>query len=671
LNTPSYSPDFPPLLAACDFELYQRNIFRVTGLPVEATQREISRQAQKLQMMAEMGASSAPLPNAFSLSTPVSADQIREALARAKEPELRLIDEFFWFWPETAGEALADPALLAIQKGDRETAIQLWKERETYRSIPARHNLAVMHHLAAIDGSTRNLSATPSPADDNTLKFHWQEAASRWQMLEDHDEVWAILKQRIIALEDEAITYSVVRRFRYSLPVALAGLHAEAAFRSASRGDEPWTTFHKNLMGQSQVKSDEVEAIFARLLDPTRKRIEQDLAEVMKSPDHTTAGVRISLELLSRCQPQMELYDLLLGSESHHRVDLFDSVASAVNQIMVAYHQKTQDHANLREVLEEAMDFAKGSVIIERLRSNIAIAENNLSRARWSGVYHLLEAIFASKADSAEKIKRITKEILEPLAQTPQHETSTPGFKTLLDTIATAFREIAITSKNYTTALKAIHLAYRFVSDPESRIKFKHNLLMIEEGAGIATCGYCGNCKGEAKRKMIIPMYQMIDRTAQGLRFNTREIIIPRCSSCFADHQKHWHMMWVGSALGFLLGGFAAPWSATAGLAVSAILILIFLSTLNDDSPRSVTCGALMGLMAATVCIGLAGSEVTKIVFVNMVGGAIPCGAITWLFAKKLIYKQTPKAFALQTPMAISMTKAGWKQGVKPSNILN
>ncbi len=74
-----------------------RESIRITGLPVDATAKEIARHADKLKQMEELGYGAKANTAAFALDPPPSIDQIREAMQRLKEPERRLIDEFFWF----------------------------------------------------------------------------------------------------------------------------------------------------------------------------------------------------------------------------------------------------------------------------------------------------------------------------------------------------------------------------------------------------------------------------------------------------------------------------------------------------------------------------------------------------------------------------------------------
>src|SRR5947209_11611194 len=143
-----------PLLAAALPELYRANAFRIMGLPVDATERSIKRQAERVQLMEKFGGAGAlrtvgPLP----LNPEPGLDDIREAIHRLNSPERRLFDEVFWFWPaQTGGDSADDPALAALAKHDLKTATQIWYARaESDEHGLATHNVAVLYHAAALD----------------------------------------------------------------------------------------------------------------------------------------------------------------------------------------------------------------------------------------------------------------------------------------------------------------------------------------------------------------------------------------------------------------------------------------------------------------------------------------------------------------------------------------
>jgi hypothetical protein len=142
-----------PLIDAATKDLFRKNAFRITGLPVDATAREEAKHNDKIKQLAELGKDPHTQDAAFPIKPPPGLDEIREAIQKLNDPQKRLIDEFFWFWPQEHGQSKSDPAIQALAKGDSKTAIEIWngKEESTTDDVVASHNLALVYHIIALD----------------------------------------------------------------------------------------------------------------------------------------------------------------------------------------------------------------------------------------------------------------------------------------------------------------------------------------------------------------------------------------------------------------------------------------------------------------------------------------------------------------------------------------
>ena len=157
-----------PLINAATRNLYRNNAFRITGLPIDATNREIAKHVEKLRMMAELGQTQTGNKCAFALNPSPTTDDIREAIQKLKDPEARVIDEFFWFWPAEFGKSQSDPAIQALAKNDSQTAHQIWRDEIKNNhtdGIVAKHNLAILWHLTSLESEHELLNA------DNQTEF--------------------------------------------------------------------------------------------------------------------------------------------------------------------------------------------------------------------------------------------------------------------------------------------------------------------------------------------------------------------------------------------------------------------------------------------------------------------------------------------------------------------
>jgi hypothetical protein len=462
-------------MEACTLDLYQKNIFRITGLPVDATPKEVATQAKKLQMMIAEGLEGnvGGAKAAFPLAPPPTTEQIREALARMKEPEHRLIDEFFWYWPENFGSSKSDPAIQAVLAGDGQRAVHIWGERESDgRSLVAAHNLAVMFHMYAVDWTNHHILYNIDKDRDEKIKGYWRDAFDRWETLADADEIWDVMKERVRSLEDEALTTGFVRRMRRLLPQGFDRVNAEAALKFADLGRLDWTKYHVDFMRQTNQGMDDVDSTAELVLEPTRKRVEQRLRAADEQADERPAeGIKVAKDLMSHCKPLLAVFDLFHGDESHHRSELFDEVAETVANVLHAYQKSTGDTRAFVDLMKQALLFASGSHIRERLINYIAAGEDNLAAQKLAPIFKSLNSIEESHITPASKLQRIQREIM---GQLPTLASSigpqTDIYNNLVDSVAIVLRSVSVEAHNsasdLATALAAIELAYRLAADP-------------------------------------------------------------------------------------------------------------------------------------------------------------------------------------------------------------
>ena len=153
-----------PLMDACTPFVYRHNAYRITGLLADASVRDIKRRIDDLKHAEEMGDADEEHSHAFALRPPPSLEHIREAALRLQDPERRIVEEFFWFWPLDWENAKRDAALQALTNGDKKSPYQIWTGRisddHSDQSIISKHNLAVLYQMTALDGELLSLEKT-------------------------------------------------------------------------------------------------------------------------------------------------------------------------------------------------------------------------------------------------------------------------------------------------------------------------------------------------------------------------------------------------------------------------------------------------------------------------------------------------------------------------------
>ena len=165
-------------------ELYEQNAFRVLGLPVDASLRDVRRKQKKLERTRKLGINSNHRGGFLPLTPAPGEDETRKAMHRVQDPIARFLDEFFWFWPRKAG-AKDDDVLGLLRRKRVQDAHKLWLRYEGRSSNDkvSTHNLAVLYHLSALDSEQRLLRENLAEGDHKTRVGCWQRAYGRWGYL--------------------------------------------------------------------------------------------------------------------------------------------------------------------------------------------------------------------------------------------------------------------------------------------------------------------------------------------------------------------------------------------------------------------------------------------------------------------------------------------------------
>ena len=107
-------------------QLIQNNPYRVLGLPITATEREIAKQINTLATYAEMGKTKS-LETDFPFLSLIdrTPHTIEEAKKQIEQSESKLLYSLFWFWKNNSADELAFEVL---KEGNIDKAIYIWSK---------------------------------------------------------------------------------------------------------------------------------------------------------------------------------------------------------------------------------------------------------------------------------------------------------------------------------------------------------------------------------------------------------------------------------------------------------------------------------------------------------------------------------------------------------------
>jgi hypothetical protein len=357
--------------------LYRRNAFRLTGLPLTTGARDLARFGQRMEMLHRLNGGALTEPQkAFPAKPPPSFEDIREALQRLRDPEQRLVDEFFWFWPMEWSASADDDALAALAYGQTKRSMAIWRDAiNSADSRPAAlHNLAVLEHISAVEADSKiGISGSPSQAP------HWRGVYQLWGGVLRERAIWTILNERVLVLDDPRLTPTFVSEFRESLPNTLLAVSVALARRSAERGENREAGIHSAAIRESGFQAHIVEGSLKRLIEPESTRITTicDTATANAQKD-ARSGAAAAAGVLEQGGAPLASVDALLPAGDPKREDLHDRVADAALSCLVRYGNATKDWKRVIPIAEAIGRVAGTSSVQERVAANLETAKNNL-----------------------------------------------------------------------------------------------------------------------------------------------------------------------------------------------------------------------------------------------------------------------------------------------------
>ncbi|MEZ4601227.1 MAG: hypothetical protein R2940_15665 [Syntrophotaleaceae bacterium] len=363
--------------------LYRRNLFRILELSITATAADVRRRQKRQEMQRKLGIDSGPgKEHPLALNPPPAKEEINAALDRMNEPQTRLLDEIFWFWP--AQNDGPDAALEAIEQGRIEEARSLWTNqvKQEQNARIAVHNLAVLEHLQILDKENELGTCEREKDLAESLDQRWMHLFQQWQGVCEGEEFWDRVKVRVRELNDARLTTGFVRRIRKTLPKALLMINARMACSAADRGD---LAMVQRCLGQMQSGpwgSDLVEEALLEALRPSRDHIKAMIDHAKSRWSHDPVhGNRYVRELHSQALAQLVVMDRVLTEGHSVRTGLHEMVANAMLDGQVAFGKKTNDWTECIDLLNLALGLGIGESVRAQFEENIKVLNENQESA--------------------------------------------------------------------------------------------------------------------------------------------------------------------------------------------------------------------------------------------------------------------------------------------------
>ncbi len=442
------------LIEACTPLIYVRNPFRITGLAVDASTRDIKRRIDDLKQAEESGEAEEEHQHAFALTPPPTIEVIREAALSLQDPERRIIEEFFWFWPNKWGSGNSDPALIALKDGNKTSAFKTWvsamSDGQGIDATVAKHNLAVMYHLVALDSEHVALEHELEPEQHLTIEEYWQKCFLWWEELAEDEVFWSLVTDRIRMIDDPRLTTGHARRMRITFPEAMDKINALLAINYAERGKFDHVSNHIRYMKATNQGQDNVPKTLKAVTKSLRERVQNAVEKARASADRAPSQAAKSVhELLQAVAEPMRTLQMILPADDHEWIDLSDGVADGCFACQIAYARETKDWTTSHQILKSAANYAVSSETKERIADNLKkVADNQVYALYLEPLTKIIEGIDETSSFQ-EKVLAVNNVLMPRLLAVEQAKGITKEtYGVCADSVARYIRGLSVVAYN-------------------------------------------------------------------------------------------------------------------------------------------------------------------------------------------------------------------------------
>ena len=393
------------LLAMMRPQLYTLNAFRITGLDVAASIRDLACPPEGLEMSANT-AVDAQSRDVFELGDPAPG-QMQVAMQWLQSPEHRLMQAFFWFWP-LSFDRETDDGLLALNRGELRLAETFWtvygvgqRELESVQVFVdaccseaeqalllakkhslqrakaiSIHNLAVLHHLYAL-----RLEMAPKAhrAGQRAERLsEWKKAFAFWAVLRNQHGFSELFPERFQALYETWLTVAAQRIWK-SMPLALLTVNAELAAIAVEEQNFDEALEQRQIMKGSAFGPDCV----IQALHGSLKPLTEELARFCENAEASSranpaTGYPTVRGLLAEANKYLRGLRCLLDTGDSVRADAHDRVAQSARTCLWACANKTQDWHLAQPLFQECFNLAESNSLRFSLRQDIETIADNI-----------------------------------------------------------------------------------------------------------------------------------------------------------------------------------------------------------------------------------------------------------------------------------------------------
>ncbi|MFX0139326.1 MAG: hypothetical protein ACFFDN_37140 [Candidatus Hodarchaeota archaeon] len=553
------------------------NAFRITGLPITASYREITNRIDELLTFQKVG----KLPSYdtdFEWMGKINRteDSIREAANSLQTIEIKIQHALFWFWDFTPND---HQAFLLLKDGKLIDATRIWNME--INDIDKFHisqfkNLSTILLLILIDKLKKKHT--------NTLPF-LSHVFEYWNTLTNNEKFWSLLETEIYKSNFLENSKNELKNFIFTK----INSNIKPFINKYIHNDLSFAKHYLNFIDKSHFSVSKKKDIKNDLLQPYISEIESLIDNAQKSKNEAQKnGLAIGNTLYTKSLNSLKVIQAILDKEDSLRKSISDKIAEELFECSNSFDDETRNIEASRQLILKAKELSSDPLMINNLERNLSQLNIYTKLEKYSEqlnnhettiqVYQIGKQ-FADEIKKElhdldkffDKINHIYKEITEHCAYFIRNcgiqiANDYQEYEKGKELIELAIDMICYTSENdnkyYTINME---LYEKLNSDKET---LSENIITHSI---FGTCWYCKTNKAKEDYVCKVPMNRITARILNSIQYEKIIVEIPRCAQCKNIHKRKQALTWgggiVGGITGFLVGG---PVGALIGIGIGA-----------------------------------------------------------------------------------------------------
>lgn len=421
--------------------IYRLNSFRLLDLSSFSTMREINKRRQIIEIHQNNGVS---IPKGLGINLiPANSDRdLKFIIEQLQNPISRLLEEFFWFWPENYKKTtVEDLGFQYLKDGDTNNASLHWniKTKNDDKDGVFQHNLAVLSHLQLLEFELK-LMNSENRYPDNDIGSKWKTCFQNWDNLLCHEGFWSFITSRVRELDDPRLTTGNVKRLRDFLPLCLVLVQIRLALKFAEGGHYrealKVTGFLQNTSFDIEVLDEGAEIS----IDPVIKRLNYlcDSALEGLNTNQIEAHHEIS-DFIIEGTKMLEVVDIVKKIIPIN--DHWDCFAKTALDITLDYGYKTENDKESIRLLNGIKTITNNVVIKDVIEHHIKYYSERISKGNYwcaEGYFSLPKQLFDALEKARKAVRRKKYQEAKTILESLLTQTTNPLSKNQIKIVNTS-----------------------------------------------------------------------------------------------------------------------------------------------------------------------------------------------------------------------------------------